>query len=111
LINYLKEKGWELVSDYNGTFEYVKLRCQHGKDFSRLPANLKSYSKCECIKTAGSGFRGVYLTHSGMWQARIRHNGNEIFLGIFPTKEQAAKMRDKAIIEYGISAELNLPIV
>ena len=111
LINYLKEKGWELVSDYNGTFEYVKLRCQHGKDFSRLPANLKSYSKCECIKTAGSGFRGVYLTHSGMWQARIRHNGNEIFLGTFPTKEQSAKMRDKAIIEYGISAELNLPIV
>jgi hypothetical protein len=46
-----------------------------------------------------------------MWQARIRHNGNEIFLGTFPTKEQAAKMRDKAIIEYGIPAELNLPIV
>lgn len=48
LEDKLKIKKWNLLSAYNGYFKYVKLRCEHGKMFERLPGNIKLNSKCRC---------------------------------------------------------------
>ncbi len=97
LLSLLTIKKWELVSEYQGGFEYVTLKCQHGKCFQRLPANLKLRSKCQCQKCASSGTPGVYATRNGKWQVRIRKNGGEVLIGTFRSKKAAETARGTAL--------------
>jgi hypothetical protein len=96
LENILHAKGWKLVSDYSGFFNYVTLTCKHERLFKRLPGNIRLTSKCDCERKASSGFKGVYQLPSGKWQARIRKNGQEINLGTFETIDQAVNAREMA---------------
>lgn len=46
-----------------------------------------------------SRFKGVNIFKS-QWQSRITANGLRIFLGYFPTEEQAAKAYNRAALRY-----------
>ncbi len=64
------------------------------------------------IKVANkSGFRGVSpVSLSYKWQARIRHQGTEIYLGCFNSLEEAARAYDDAARKFhGEFANLNFP--
>ena len=54
-----------------------------------------------CRKVSKHGFKGVYKTIAkcGTWGARIKHNKIDIYLGTFPTVEQAARAYDEKAIE------------
>ena len=66
-----------------------------------------------------SGYKGVcYMKkkksmineHSKPWVAQIKHNQKKIYLGIYKTKEEAARAYDKKAIElHGEFAQLNFP--
>jgi len=59
-----------------------------------------------------SGFKGVsFRKDITKWQAAIRLNGTDIYLGCFVTPEEAAKAYDaKALELFGEFAKLNFPI-
>jgi hypothetical protein len=44
------------------------------------------------------------------WQAQIRHNGRQYYLGLYDDEVEAAKARDRKALELlGESAYLNVP--
>lgn len=96
LLDLLATKGWELASDYTGFFEYVTIKCRHGKNFRRLPGNLKQKSRCDCDRVASSGLKGVYKHPNGRWLAKIQlvGTGKQKCIGTYETKEQAAAARE-----------------
>ena len=55
-----------------------------------------------------SGFYGV-SANAKRWQARIRYESKEHYLGTFPTKEQAAHAYDEAARKHRKDAPLNFP--
>ena len=58
-----------------------------------------------------SGYIGVYK-YKDRWTAQLTHNNKTMHLGIFKSKIEAAKARDKAAILYhGEFAKLNFPEV
>lgn len=59
----------------------------------------------------GSGYKGVYPTNSQVnpWMARITVNRKSLYLGSFPTPEEAARAYDEKAFEIaGIFAQINL---
>jgi hypothetical protein len=94
LRTFLATKNWELASEYTGFFKYVKLKCQHGKEFERLPGNIKPNSKCDCEKLAKSGLVGVTEEKSGKWKSVACIGGERKSLGTYDTKEEAAAARE-----------------
>lgn len=55
-------------------------------------------------------FKGVTISKSGRWRARITINGKTKCIGSFPTPEEAAKIYDKNAAElFGEFALLNFP--
>lgn len=62
-------------------------------------------------KTNTSGFRGVYWHKvAKKWMASIGENGKSVYLGLHPTREDAARARDQyARKVFGEFAVLNLP--
>jgi len=56
-------------------------------------------------------YLGVYKLKVGLqWHARIRHNKTSIYLGYFPTPEEAARAYDRKALELrGEYARLNFP--
>ena len=73
--------------------------------------NLREVSKVENNKNQSmpkhntSGFVGVsYHKRDKIWEARIKVNYNQIYLGRFKTKEEAIEARKKAEVQYGFHA-------
>lgn len=58
-----------------------------------------------------SGYRGVFLDkRTGRWPTQIQFKGKQIYLGVFNDKKDAARVYDKAALEYyGEFAQLNFP--
>ncbi len=55
-----------------------------------------------------SGFHGVYAIYQGKWCAAIKKDQKRIHIGVFDTKEEAARARDKKATElFGSFASLN----
>lgn len=66
------------------------------------------------ISSNTSGFRGVTapkrIAHmKNNWQASIQHKGKKIWSGYFASAEEAAKARDKYIIDNNLPHKLNFP--
>jgi hypothetical protein len=51
-------------------------------------------------KVGKSGIRGVRITRSGKWYARISHNGKSHYLGIFASKDEARSAYAQAAKKY-----------
>jgi hypothetical protein len=60
-------------------------------------------------KNSTSGYKGVYLDkRRGTWQAELKFGQKKIYLGAFPTSEQAAAAYDwKAVELFGEFAKTN----
>ena len=59
-------------------------------------------------KGGSSKYIGVRKTKEGKWNARIRNNGKEVYLGNFASETEAAWEHDRAAVEYhGEFARLN----
>lgn len=68
-----------------------------------FPENNKSSSNA-------SGFKGVRKERSGLYSARITHNGESVGIGRFKTAEDAAKAYDEKAKELrGVVTRLNFP--
>lgn len=64
----------------NNRIENLRLATQNENQInSKLPTNNTT------------GFKGVLKTPSGKFQARLGYNGKKLYLGLFPTAEEAAK--------------------
>lgn len=53
------------------------------------PVTVKQNNENRSVVNAKSGIRGVRLTESGRYQARVRHNGRDYSGGTFATVEEA----------------------
>jgi len=57
-----------------------------------------------------TGFKGVFAHKSGKWQALIKANRKHIYLGLFDSKEDAARAYDlAALLLHGEFARINFP--
>jgi hypothetical protein len=89
-----------------------------GNGLNNTRSNLRVCSRSENLRNQRlhsdntSGFKGVsYHKRDRKWQARIRVNGKQHFLGYFDTPEAAARAYDTAALHYfGEFARLNFPI-
>jgi len=68
----------------------------NGNSLDNRRQNLRLATRAQNMQNAGansrntSGYKGVHwLAAASKWQARIRHNGKRIHLGVFDTAEQA----------------------
>ena len=80
------------VLDGDGT--NIRLSNLKKLDYSKKPITIKP------SKNNTSGHVGVRRKH-GKWCANIGYRGEDIYLGIFETKEAAIKARRDAEIEFG----------
>lgn len=56
--------------------------------------------KAKANRNSTSGVRGVYTAKNGHWRAAITLRGKQIWLGVFNTIEEAAKVRREAEEKY-----------
>ena len=54
--------------------------------------------------------KGVYLTHTGRYEAKLQKGDLRVFIGVFDSPEDAARAYDEAaILHFGEFARLNFP--
>jgi len=87
-----------------------------GDGLNNQKANLRTCTRAENMRNRRGPFKNGYLgicrtkSKKNPWAARIGLNGKLIHLGVFPTREEAARARDLASIKYhGEFAMLNFP--
>lgn len=81
-------------------------------DNLRLATTVQNQTNRGLMRTNSSGFKGVYQTRHGTFQSQIRLGpGKRVYLGVFPTAEEAAFAYDIAAAMYhGQFARLNFPL-
>lgn len=80
-----------------------------GEDSDVRPKKIKASPKNPRSRLPTSPYRGVSrCTKDGRWQARIRIAKEVVYLGRYPTEEQAARRYDEAArLHHGVAAMLN----
>lgn len=79
----------------------------------RLCTKQQNVANTTLRSTNRSGFKGVsFHRQLGKWRAVFHLNGKQIYLGAFPTPEEAARAYDAAAVrEWGEFAYPNFPVV
>lgn len=70
------------------------------KENLRVVSHLENMKNRKLSSANTSGITGVFQTKNGKWYARIMADGNEIWLGTFETKDDAAAARLAAEEKY-----------
>ena len=93
--------------------EYTIDRINNDGDYKRgnlrwVPRIVQAQNRKTLQKNNTVGYRGVYQYHNkGEWRARIAVNKKRIHLGIFKTKEEAARAYDTYVIKNKLNHSLN----
>ncbi len=100
---------WALANGYE---EHLTIDRRDGTE-NYKPSNCRwvTYTTQSCNtklihKTNTSGYRGV-SAHGKRWRAYVGINRKQIRLGIYSTPEEAAKVRDRYIVEHKLEHTLN----
>lgn len=77
----------------------------------RLCTSTQNNANSKRQKRSTSGYKGVHRYQGGQkWLARIEHNYERIYLGLYSTPEEAARVYDKKAVElFGEFARTNFP--
>ena len=90
-------RNWLDLRHYVDHRDYNRLNNQRSNlRVSRTSQNMLSRLR-KCFKS--SGYRGVYA-YKNKWRARIEVDGNEIHLGDFEVKEDAARAYNEAALKH-----------
>ncbi len=98
-------------------FQYRQIDHRSGDGLDNRRANLRpcddstNQANRHRLATNTSGFRGVTFNKKcSKWQAQIKHQGRNIYLGVFASAEDAARAYDRrAVAEFGPFARVNFP--
>ncbi|UCD51662.1 MAG: HNH endonuclease [Phycisphaerales bacterium] len=75
----------------------------------RICTQLQNSQKTHRRRPGKSRYRGVF-PRGDKWQAAIQHDSEQMYLGLFDTEIEAAKARDRKVLELaGEFAVLNFP--
>lgn len=75
----------------------------------RLATNQKNSFNQSRPRHNTSGFKGVVFLR-GKWQAQLKHDGKNVYIGIYDDPEDAARAYDQKALElFGEFANLNFP--
>lgn len=67
-----------------------RLDCRRGN--LRIVTKAQQQQNVSARRTGTSGYRGVYRKPSGRWAAQGRHDGRTIYLGLFDSRVEAARV-------------------
>jgi len=85
-------------------------RLNHQGENLRLCTRSQNIANGKKRSTNTSGYIGVGKARK-KWLAQIKENYRHHYLGVYETKEEAARVRDKAAVKYfGEFAKLNFPV-
>ena len=97
--------GWPFVDHINGN------GLDNRRENLRPATPLENAANAKRRRDNRSGYKGVSVTTSGRWIARIQRDRKLTNLGIYPTPEEAAVAYDAAAREvFGEFAWLNFPV-
>lgn len=116
-VSYRKQETIKMHRLIMSTPNGMEVDHINGNTLDNRKSNLRNCSHAENIrnrevsKRNKSGYKGVSVSSSGKWWARIRIDGApQLYLGTFTTPEDAARAYDKKALElFGEFAKLNFP--
>lgn len=130
LYNYYGQRGikvcdrWlnvaNFIEDMYPTFKEGLSIDRENNDLGYEPSNCRWTNKTIQARNTKkiyshntSGYRGVIYSNKSLkspYQAQIKVNGKNIYIGLYNTAENAAKARDKYVIDNNLEHTLNFPI-
>lgn len=85
-------------------------RLDNRRENLRVCNRAQNNSNNETKRDNSSGYVGVRRNRTGKWEAGFYDNNSYVYLGIFDDAAEAAKARDRAVLEHrGEFASLNFP--